>query len=79
MNRLAQLKLLVWKNLKIQKKHKLGTAFEIGLPICMVIILVIIRHYINSEEQCTSELLVTAKPNYTHSSALNLFTFTVYS
>ncbi|KAL5250662.1 hypothetical protein ACHWQZ_G016406 [Mnemiopsis leidyi] len=54
MNRLAQLKLLVWKNLKIQKKHKLGTAFEIGLPICMVIILVIIRHYIQSEEQCTT-------------------------
>ncbi|XP_063687941.1 phospholipid-transporting ATPase ABCA3-like isoform X2 [Bolinopsis microptera] len=54
MNRLAQLKLLVWKNLKIQKKHKLATAFEIGLPICMVVILVIIRHYISKEEQCTT-------------------------
>ena len=57
MNRLAQLKLLIWKNLKIQKKHKLATAFEIGLPLCMVVILVIIRHYISKEEQCTSKLI----------------------
>ena len=55
MNKLDQLKLLIWKNWKIQKKHKLATAFEIGLPICMVVILVIIRQYISSQEECTSK------------------------
>jgi len=55
MGKLAQLKLLIWKNLQIQKKHKIGTAFEIGLPIISVVILVIIRHFIKKDVQCDSK------------------------
>ena len=55
MNKFSQLKLLIWKNFLIQKKHKLGTIFEIFLPIVMVVVLVVIRNFIKSEEMCTSK------------------------
>ena len=58
MNRISQLKLLIWKNWQIQKKHKLGTAFEIGLPIFVVLILVVIRAFIHSKEQCMSKCIL---------------------
>ena len=55
MTRCEQLKLLVWKNFHIQKKHPLATIFEIGLPCLFVIVLVIIRHYVKADEKCTGE------------------------
>ena len=68
---LRQFGLLLWKNYTLQKRRPIATAFEIGLPTFFVLILVIIRHVINTNDNlnCTDPL----NPNVNGSCNWNAF------
>lgn len=40
--------LLLWKNMVLQKRHPLGTAFQILLPVILSLVLVIVRQKANT-------------------------------
>ena len=66
MSKLKQLGLLIWKNFKLQRKHPIGTIFQIGLPISVSFILLALRLFLVTAKDCPAlvwnEFNVTSPP-----------------
>jgi len=56
MGRLAQLKLLLWKNYLLQRRKVLVTCLEIGLPTFFALIFIFVRLYVKRDEVTNATL-----------------------